>query len=165
MKKIITGKRYNTESARQIATWSNGYYASDFSYRSEDLYQKRTGEYFLHGEGGPMSKYATAQGDNRGWGYEIMPMTVAQAKTWAEEHMSAEDYEKEFEVAEESTSPVGAKIQILRESRNWTQTELAEKVGTSQQKIAMYENGQDMATKRLTEICNALEVTLSEFFK
>ena len=62
MKKIINGKRYDTDTATLIGY--NGYNGShsDFSYWCETLYQKRTGEYFIHGEGGPMSRYAENQG-------------------------------------------------------------------------------------------------------
>ncbi len=48
MKKIINGKRYDTETAKLIG--SDGYSnPSDFNYWSEDLYQKKTGEFFLYG--------------------------------------------------------------------------------------------------------------------
>ena len=45
MKKIINGKTYNTETAKEISEWSEGVYR-DFTYIGETLYRKRTGEYF-----------------------------------------------------------------------------------------------------------------------
>lgn len=58
MKKIINGKVYDTETAKILGTWSSPVFVTDFSYYTETLHQKRTGEFFLFGEGGPMSKYA-----------------------------------------------------------------------------------------------------------
>lgn len=66
MKKILGGKKYDTETARVVGTYGNG--SSGFGACSETLYRKRTGEFFLYGEGGPMSKYGVAYGDNE-WGY------------------------------------------------------------------------------------------------
>ena len=57
-KKIINNRMYNTETAKQLGYWSNGYTPSDFYFAEETLYQKKTGEYFLVGHGGPMSSYA-----------------------------------------------------------------------------------------------------------
>lgn len=43
---------YNTESATTVAEWCNNLPRSEFDYCEETLYRKRTGEYFLYGEGG-----------------------------------------------------------------------------------------------------------------
>ena len=50
-KKIINNRMYNTETAKQLGYWSNGYTPSDFYFAEETLYQKKTGEYFLVGHG------------------------------------------------------------------------------------------------------------------
>ena len=57
MKKIINGKMYNTETARKRGEYE---YSNrrDFNYVSEELFRKRTGEFFTAGEGGAASKYA-----------------------------------------------------------------------------------------------------------
>lgn len=101
MKRIIEGKMYNTDTARAIASDSESY-PSDFNYCCETLYLKRTGEYFLDGEGGPMSKYARGNGDGScGFGDAITPLSKAQAKKWMEQHASADKYIEIFgEVAE-----------------------------------------------------------------
>ena len=52
MKKIINGKVYDTASAKLVGEWDNGRYGRDFGRCAEELYQKRTGEFFLHGSGG-----------------------------------------------------------------------------------------------------------------
>lgn len=97
MKKIINGKVYNTDTAKEIGTWHNTWDYRDFHYVSEALYQKRTGEYFLHGEGGPMTQYARGAGQNSWTGGEkIMPLTVEAARQWAEEYLDADDYAEVF---------------------------------------------------------------------
>lgn len=101
MKKIINGRKYDTDTAKAIASYSNDRPCSDFRYFYETLYQKHTKEFFLYGEGGPLSKYAEHCG--QGWiGAEgIIPLTLDDAKEWVENHCNAEKYEKLFgEVAE-----------------------------------------------------------------
>ena len=68
MKKIINGKRYDTSKAKEIGYWSNNLSNRDFNHCDEWLYKKRTGEYFLYGEGGPMTRYAERVGDMWGGG-------------------------------------------------------------------------------------------------
>ncbi len=52
MKKVIDGKVYDTETATLKAEWENMYDARNFNYVEEQLYQKKTGEFFLYGYGG-----------------------------------------------------------------------------------------------------------------
>lgn len=101
MRKVIKGKLYDTDKAVMVAECSEGY-PSDFSYVSETLYRKRTGEYFLHGEGGPMSRYAKSCGQNQWTGGEaIKPLGYDEAREWAEDHLEADEYEAEFGIPEE----------------------------------------------------------------
>jgi hypothetical protein len=102
MKKIINGKLYDTETAKEIGRHSYGEGQRDFRHYTEILYRKRTGEYFIWGEGGPMSRYSKSVGMNEWTGSErITPMDYKAAREWAEEHMDAEDYQAEFgEVSE-----------------------------------------------------------------
>ena len=101
MKKIINGKKYDTETANIIAGSSHGC-ASDINFWSETLYRKTNGEYFLYGEGGPASKYREYSASNsfRG-GENITPLTEYEAKSWAERNMTVEKYEDEFGEVEE----------------------------------------------------------------
>ena len=110
MKKIINGKLYNTSTARRLGMAEGG---EGFSHWSEVLYQKRTGEFFLYGEGGAMTKYAKALSDNS-WsgGEKIIPLTFETARQWAEEHLSADAYAREFGVPEEGEDVVALNIQI-----------------------------------------------------
>ena len=102
MKKIINGKKYDTETAKKVATWENGLGYKDFGYCEETLYLKKTGEFFLYGAGGPMTKYAqAAYGGGTTSGEDITPLTEAKAKKWAEDHVDADAYEKIFGDVEE----------------------------------------------------------------
>ena len=97
MKKIIDGRKYDTETAVALATYSDGKGWRDFSHFEETLYRKKTGEFFLHGSGGPMTKYSRSRGQNE-WsgGDEIIPLKFEAARKWAEEHMDVEEYEEIF---------------------------------------------------------------------
>lgn len=104
MKKIINGRLYDTETAKELGSdsYSN---RSDFHYWEETLYQKRTGEFFLHGEGGPASKYAKTVGLNEWSGGErIMPLSYTEAQEWAEKHLDGDTYIEIFGAPEEDES-------------------------------------------------------------
>lgn len=105
MKKIINGRRYDTNTAKELAYWQNMYDVRNFSHYSETLYRKNTGEYFLYGEGGPSSKYSRTVGTNEWSGGErIMPLSLEEAKKWAEEHLEGDEYEEIFGAVEETAS-------------------------------------------------------------
>jgi hypothetical protein len=101
MKKVIGGKIYDTETAEEIGGWSNNLGHSDFRNISESLYRTKKGRFFLAGEGGPMTKYSRRCGDSTGGGEDIQPLTHEEAREWAEEHLSPEEFLKIF-VAEEA---------------------------------------------------------------
>lgn len=63
MKKIIKNKVYDTTTAKKLGDWF-----------CNTLYQKRTGEFFLHGD------------------EKIIPVSYEKARQWAEEHLDADDY-------------------------------------------------------------------------
>lgn len=121
MKKVIGGKVYSTEKAVRVGEWDNGYYTNDFQYCSEDLYRKKTGEFFLHGEGGALSTYASHDGNMTGYGERIIPMTYDEAAQWAERHLTGDQYEEIFgEVAEDDAtvktmiSTTASEIEIIK---------------------------------------------------
>lgn len=102
MKKIINGKMYNTGTAKEIARWENCYPSCDFRYCEETLYKKKTGEYFLYGMGGALSKYARSCGSNgSSGGSEFVPLSENEAKEWMEHNADADDYVTEFGEVEE----------------------------------------------------------------
>ncbi len=128
MKRIINGRRYDTETAKLVGYTSYST-PGDFNYWCEDLYLKRTGEFFIHGQGGPMSKYSQTIGENQ-WtgGHEIIPLSLSEAKKWAEKYLSGDEYEKIFgEVEEEKVQvstwiekDIKAEIDNLREQKSLT---------------------------------------------
>lgn len=79
MKKIINKKLYDTSTATCIAEYSGPARVSDFSFYRETLYRKRTGEYFIHGEGGARSRYASYEYGLMSWGEQILPLTYDTA--------------------------------------------------------------------------------------
>ena len=97
MKKIIKAKLYDTDTAKLVGEWDNNYSTSDFSFCQEGLYLKKTGEYFLFGKGGANSIYSEKCEDNS-WsgGRRIIPLSYGSARTWAEEHLDAEEYQQAF---------------------------------------------------------------------
>ena len=102
MKKIINGKKYDTDTAREVGYDNNGLLYSDFFYIEETLYKKKTGEFFLRGRGGAATKYAECKpGKFSGSGKAIVPLTEDEAKKWAEDHLTVEEYEGIFGEAEE----------------------------------------------------------------
>ena len=105
MKKIIEGRLYNTDTAKELGVWASTWDYRDFNYVAEKLYQKRTGEYFLYGEGGPMSKYAQSCGQNS-WsgGEKIIPLSPEKAREWAEAHLDADDYAEIFGMPDEGSA-------------------------------------------------------------
>jgi len=107
MMKVINGKKYDTETAEFCAEYWNGLSTRDFEYYKEELYRKRTGEYFLCGYGGGNSKYGEWHGNSGGPGDKIIPMSLLEAQKWGEENLDGEEYEEIFGAIDE-----GDKIQI-----------------------------------------------------
>ena len=97
MNKVIRGKRYNTETAKLVGTWeANEPENSDF-WEKEELYQKRSGEFFLIGQGGAQTQYARfSMGGESKPGIELRPIEPEEASDWAEEHLTADEYEALF---------------------------------------------------------------------
>lgn len=96
MKQIIDGKRYDTEKATEVASYSYGN-LTDFHGIEETLYRTEKGTWFLHGWGGAATKYATDLGNgSSGDGEDIQPMTPVQAMRWLERFGKADELEEYF---------------------------------------------------------------------
>lgn len=96
MKRYIKNKVYDTDTARFIGRigYSN---PGDLNYWSDNLYQKKTGEFFMFCEGGAMSKYSKQTGDNEWSGdWTIKPVNYDEAEKWAQINLDADTYEKYF---------------------------------------------------------------------
>jgi|WetSurMetagenome_2_1015567.scaffolds.fasta_scaffold31981_6 hypothetical protein len=97
MKRIVNGKRFDTSTAVCIASWHNGCYGSDFRRCQEALYRTARGNFFIAGEGGPMSKFARSVGNNSFTGGDgLSPITPEEARQWLEEKGFTEELEEHF---------------------------------------------------------------------
>lgn len=102
MKKVINGKIYNTETAERIANWDNGVYGGDFNTCDETLYKTSKGAFFVHGEGGAMSRWGESVGYNgRVAGSGIEALTTSEALEWCENHgVDADTFAEHFDIKE-----------------------------------------------------------------
>ncbi len=96
MRAVIDGKRYNTETATEVACIENGHNLSDFEYFTEGLYHTGKGAWFLAGWGNARSPYGTVAGNTRGSGERITVLTPAEAQEWLEEHGKVDALEAYF---------------------------------------------------------------------
>jgi len=96
MKKIIDGKRYDTEKAEEIDFFWNGLCSGDFRSVAETLYKSSKGAFFLYGKGGAMTKYAESHGDAFTEGEDIIPLTESEAFDWLECCGKVDSIEKYF---------------------------------------------------------------------
>jgi hypothetical protein len=96
MKEIIKGEIYDTKKATFIAEYSNGLPSSDFRYVFEDLYLTNAGQFFVHAQGGAMTKYSQSSG-NSTWGIEtIILLNNDQAYEWLKKHKKINEIEIHF---------------------------------------------------------------------
>lgn len=103
MKKIISGSLYNTETARLVGEYDNGEGYGKFTRVDEALYQTKSGKYFLYGRGGAMTTYAEHYGNSTTGSEKVLPLTVTEAREWAEEKLDADEYAKEFGEPDEAS--------------------------------------------------------------
>ena len=98
MKRIIDGKRYNSETATKVADVSpSGFSRGDFQYEDTWLYRTKAGRWFLAGNGGPMSRWAHSIGLNGYSGGEgIQVLDEDEARALLEQHGETEAIEKHF---------------------------------------------------------------------
>lgn len=104
MKKVINGRVYNTDTAKLIGEITFGRYG-DATYEEEGLYVNKAGAYFLYGHGGALSKFGKEIGIGSLSGSSIIkPLTLEEAKAWAEEHLDGDTYEEESEKSKKQTN-------------------------------------------------------------
>ena len=139
MRKIIKNKMYDTGTAKYIAVWCND--QRGFEFIRERLYQKKTGEYFLHGEGGAMTGYAEYIGNGYIEGEKIMPLTDDEAMKWAEKHLEANEYEEIFGEVSESDRTFAIKLKDARKSIGLTQAGLSEILEVPKRTLEDWERG------------------------
>ena len=110
MRKYIAGSRYDTDTARKLAYWSNGLTERDFAFCCETLYRTQAGKFFLHGEGHGNSKYGEWHGNTGGWGEKIIPLLEQEAREWAEENLDADEVDEIFAAAAQGRVAISASI-------------------------------------------------------
>ena len=116
MKRIINNKVYDTHTARSLGHIT---YAPEDRLNgwAEELFVKRTGEYFLHCEGGPESKYGRKTGENSWSGAEtIQPLTYAEARDWAEKNLDPDEYIAHFNPVYEDEGRTSLSISVSGEA-------------------------------------------------
>ena len=96
MKKVIDGKLFDTDTAVQVASWTNGYGYNDFNYCEVTLYQTKKGAWFLLGEGGGNSGYASFSGDCRGPGKSIDLLSADEAFKWLCDNNKVDEIDEYF---------------------------------------------------------------------
>lgn len=120
---------YDTETAKKLAEYRHNY--DDAAY-TEILYKKRTGEYFIYGEG-DTGAYSS--------GEDIKPLTYKQAQKWFEKANNDDDslapdevYNREFGKAQKDEVKEATSINLSRTAKRKLE-QMALKHGTSQSKI------------------------------
>lgn len=105
MRKYINNRVYDTDTAVEVGYRSSSEGRSSFGWFEETLYRKKTGEFFLYGNGHAASPYSQrAEGTMRGPGSRIEPLTAEEAEEWAQKHLSPEEYDAIFgEIMEDET--------------------------------------------------------------
>lgn len=101
MKKIIRGRKYDTETARKVGCKTEQAQYGDVDYA---LYRKRTGEYFVHAE----FSYMLDDGNPD----YIKPLSADEANEWAQEHLNADVYEAEFGEIVDDDETISASINL-----------------------------------------------------
>jgi len=87
MKDVIDGRLYDTdaETTEHIATHQPVADRGDFNFLREELHKTEAGEYFIAGEGGPMTHYRKQVGTGEYTGSsEIRPVNEDDAFRWAQ---------------------------------------------------------------------------------
>lgn len=105
MKTTIKGKVYDTEKATKCGEWSNGK-TSVYEYCNEELFCKKTGEFFLYITGGALTQYVGRTA--------IKPLSYDEAKRWAEKHLTEDGYNSIFGEVAEDDSKVALNLYIRK---------------------------------------------------
>ena len=102
MRKVIDGKRYDTETAEQVCDVSGPHSCDRGNFRWDDTYLYRTprGRWFLAGRGGPMSRWASYNCNTYGSGSGLNAIDADEAREFVERYGTVEDSEKYFTVEE-----------------------------------------------------------------
>ena len=98
MRRVIRGKRYDTDKATLVAETTSGGAPNDFRYWQESLYRSPRGNWFVVGCGHAMTQWATHTVDGSGWGEGLRPIEPRAALQWLEDAGETEQIDKYFQV-------------------------------------------------------------------
>lgn len=106
MKKVIKGRLCNTETAKLVGEYEYGQ-CGDLDWWCEQLFRTKSGVYFIAGEGGARSAYGKQTSYNS-WssGEDIVIVSEQEAREWAENYLTADEYIAEFELQPEDKTAI-----------------------------------------------------------
>lgn len=96
MKAIVNKKLYDTAKADIVLKWDNGYFSSDFKFRSKDLYRTPKGVFFIHHVGGALTDMAHRFGTCTGGSQRIEPVSDDDAFNFCCSHDGVAEAQKYF---------------------------------------------------------------------
>lgn len=152
MRKIIDGKVYDTETAKFLAEFESNFAVNDFNWYMENLYIKKTGEYFLYGKGNGLTSYKKSMSGG-GWtsGEKIIPLSEEEAQKWAEENIESKEYEEIFgEITEDDD--FCKRLKNARSEAGKTQAEIATALEIPQRTIESWEQAERIPAEYLQNI-------------
>ena len=97
MKKIIAGKRYDTDTATLIASYNNGLNESDLDHIFEELYMTKKGQWFMRAQGGAMTLYGIIVGNEERGSKDLILCSEQDALVWLDEHQDLCDFDAVIE--------------------------------------------------------------------
>lgn len=142
MKKIICNKVYDTDTAQLIKQADHDNITSSEGSCKQSLYRKRTGDYFLYVSGARTDTFHNLHLNDAKHDRErhIYPLTYEQARSWAEEEMTADEWLAIFEPAEDDSltalnltlsAATVSKFRLSAQQQQISQKELMERlIGT-----------------------------------
>lgn len=118
MKKIISGKVYDTDKAQLIAeAHHDNIKDADGKSLKQWLYRKKTGEFFAQVEGAAIELqniFEHGYKPNAG----IYPLTYEQAQRWAERELTADQWESVFGDPEDDDTQVSVNLSMTAKAAN-----------------------------------------------
>ena len=117
MRRIVKGRSYDTEEAEEIAFSVDGT-KRDYFYSEETLFRRADGEYFIYGYGHADSKYAQTVAGNFCPGSAIRPLSLDEAREWAERSLPPHECEAIFGEADDGAGGVELPVRVKASTRD-----------------------------------------------
>lgn len=130
MRKILKNKVYDSDTAELVAVCENNKSSDLEEHYTEALHRKKTGEFFIHGQGGPKSPYAKEK---------VIPMSFEQARFWGKNTLAVDTYKTIFEPLKSGSIPFT--VRALRAKSGLTQQGFSDEYGIPKRTIGNWEAG------------------------